>query len=136
MTEIQNSTELLLAHGISPTYQRLQVLRYLRHHGKHPRAEEVYAFMMRRQLPLSRATVYNTLNLFVKQGLVREMHLGNGGLRYDINPKPHGHFLCNGCGSLRDVEPLLCPLPLGKSLEGCQVHQQHLVYRGLCPACS
>ena len=124
MTEIQNSTELLLAHGISPTYQRLQVLRYLRHHGKHPRAEDIHAFMQRRRLALSRATVYNVLNLFVQKGL-----------RYDVDTRPHGHFLCRGCGHVADVPASCCPLHLGEALAGFQVHLQELLYQGLCPAC-
>lgn len=134
MNEMRNSTELLLAHGISPTYQRLQVLRYLRHHGKHPRAEDIHAFMQRRRLALSRATVYNVLNLFVQTGLAREIRTPQG-LRYDVDTRPHGHFLCRGCGHVADVPAACCPLHLGEALAGFQVHLQELLYQGLCPAC-
>lgn len=109
VTEIRNSSDMLLAHGISPTYQRVQVLRFLRYHMPHPRAEDIYAFMQRKRLSLSRATVYNVLALFVKHGLVREIRLATGGAALRPGPKPPRAFPVRGLRA--DCRRALPPVP-------------------------
>jgi Fe2+ or Zn2+ uptake regulation protein len=63
---------LLTRHGIQPSAQRVAVADYVLYTDEHPSADRVFA-KVRKSLPvLSRATVYNTLNLLVKKGLLRE----------------------------------------------------------------
>src|SRR5437660_1020087 len=66
---------ILRDHGIQPSAQRLAVAAYVLDTDEHPSAEEVLRHAKANLPMISRATVYNTLNLFVKRGLIRELVL-------------------------------------------------------------
>ena len=74
---------ILRAHGIQPSAQRLAVAAYVLDTDEHPTAEEVCARCTRSFPMISRATVYNTLNLFVDKGLLRELVLAEGRTVFD-----------------------------------------------------
>ena len=59
---------MLRQKGISPTHQRLEVLKYLQDYPGHPSAEEVFAALQGVEPPLSKASVYNILRLFEERG--------------------------------------------------------------------
>jgi Fur family iron response transcriptional regulator len=54
---------------------------------------------------VSKATVYNTLNLFSRQGLIREIAVDPARLMYDSTTRPHHHFFNVVTGELTDIEP-------------------------------
>ena len=69
-------TELLRAHGINPTSQRLEIARALFTHGDHVSAEEVFERVNSDEsFPgrISKATVYNTLGILANKGLIRQV---------------------------------------------------------------
>ena len=57
----------LREHGISPSYQRIRVFEYLISNKNHPTVDMIYKELIKEIPTLSRTTVYNTLNLLVKQ---------------------------------------------------------------------
>ena len=63
----------LNAHGIVPTLQRLQIARVLLSRPQHLSAEQILGMVNRERGHVSKATVYNTLNLFARKGLIREV---------------------------------------------------------------
>jgi Fe2+ or Zn2+ uptake regulation protein len=65
---MQDLIAILRRHGIQPTPQRLAVARVVLNRERHPSAEEAWAKVRKRCPTISRATVYNTLHLFVKRG--------------------------------------------------------------------
>ena len=134
MSQAVDAAELLKQYGISPTYQRLQVLKYLQEHHVHPRAEDVFAHMQLAEPPLSRATVYNVLRLFTQKGLLREMRVDGTSVRYDIDQHPHAHFQCDTCGEIFNVQASL-PALSQEELPGFLVTDRQLYLRGVCPAC-
>ncbi|HPK44931.1 MAG TPA: transcriptional repressor, partial [Spirochaetota bacterium] len=59
----------LESKGISPSYQRLKILEYLDQNRSHPTVDEIYSALLPLIPTLSKTTVYNTVSLFVQQGL-------------------------------------------------------------------
>ncbi|MEW6267900.1 MAG: Fur family transcriptional regulator [Thermodesulfobacteriota bacterium] len=95
--------ELLESRGIQPSAQRVAVAEYALHATDHPSADVVFA-RVREGFPLvSRATVYNTLNLFVDKGLLRPLVLAEGRVVFDPNVAPHHHFIDDVTGAIHDV---------------------------------
>ena len=96
----------LLAAGVQPTAQRIAICRYVLCGADHPTAEQVKDWADRNFPKLSLATVYNTLNLLVKAGLLQELRFPHSEKAvYDHNVSPHHHFLDEKTGALYDVSP-------------------------------
>ena len=92
----------LEAHGIQPSAQRVAVAEYILRTDEHPSADEVWAKVGRRLL-ISRATVYNTLNLLAAKGLIRALTLAEGRVVFDPKLGPHHHFIDEHSGAIYDV---------------------------------
>lgn len=91
--------------GIVPTRQRLQIATALFNYDGHLSAQALYRLINRDQSIACRATVYNTLHLFVSHGLIREISVDSSQSFYDPNTKPHHHIFNIDTGELLDVEP-------------------------------
>jgi Fur family iron response transcriptional regulator len=103
VTSSHDLQTVLRDHGIQPSAHRLAVAAYVLFTDEHPTAERVLD-RARSALPLvSRATVYNTLNLFVAKGLLREVVLGEGALVFDPNVAPHHHLIDRETGRVHDL---------------------------------
>ncbi len=79
---------LLERHGIRPTTQRLRVAEILLTAPRHMTAEQILVSLRSADGHVSKATVYNTLNLFVAQGLAREIHADPERCVYDSTMSP------------------------------------------------
>lgn len=89
--------------GIGPTLQRLAIAEALQRQPCHMTADQVLV-AARQWLPsLSRATVYGTLQLFVRQGLLRELPIDGEATVYDSNLTPHHHLYHEDTGEVSDV---------------------------------
>lgn len=107
MTIISNDndiTDLLREHGISPTAQRLEIARVLMSKPQHLSAEQVLVKVNQEKAVVSKATVYNTLGLFARKGLIREVIVDPTKVFYDPNTRPHHHFYNVDTGTLMDIE--------------------------------
>jgi Fe2+ or Zn2+ uptake regulation protein len=78
-------------HGLKITRQREELLAVLLETDQHPTAEELFEWVRRMQPGLSLATVYNTLESFVRAGLARKIP-GEGAARYDADTSEHVHI--------------------------------------------
>ncbi|MEW5769542.1 MAG: Fur family transcriptional regulator [Pseudomonadota bacterium] len=96
-------TERLRAHGISPTHQRVEIASVLFSRCEHLCAEQILAAVNTRHSETSKATVYNTLRLFLEKGLVREVIVDPSKVFYDPNTHPHHHFYNTQTGELTDI---------------------------------
>ena len=114
-------------HGILPTQQRLQLADVLFSAHRHLSAEQVLSEAGARGYSVSKATVYNTLGLFARKGLIREVIVDPSRVFYDPNTGPHHHFYNLDTGELIDLDPerlpieSLPPLPPGTVAEGVDV---------------
>jgi len=110
---------LLASHGIQPTRQRVRVAELLFSCDQHLSAEQVIQALSLDGRHVSKATVYNALNLFAQKGLLKALALDRDCGLFDSNTAPHHHFRVEGTGELIDVPPgavefsRLPPLPPG-----------------------
>jgi len=93
----------LEACGIRPTRQRVALAGILFAQEQHLSAERLLRLAREQGVPVSKATVYNTLNLFARQGLVREVLVDPARVFYDSNVSQHHHFYNVDTGELTDV---------------------------------
>jgi Fe2+ or Zn2+ uptake regulation protein len=122
--------DALRSHGIQPSAQRVAVAEYVLQTRDHPSADQVWA-KVRRTLPvLSRATVYNTLNLFVRKGLLRQLVLAEGRIVFDPNVGPHHHFVDDSTGRIHDVPWEALEVRRVDALRGYDVREYQVVMRG------
>lgn len=93
----------LSRHGVSATIQRLDVAEILFAEPQHLSAEQIIERLKTAGKNVSKATVYNTLNIFVAQGLLREVHVDPERTYYDSTTTPHHHFFNVDTGTLTDI---------------------------------
>jgi len=119
--------QILEQHGIRPTSQRVQMAEILLTSPRHLTAEQILAALRESAGHVSKATVYNTLNLFVAQGLAREIHADPERCVYDSTMTPHHHFQNVDTGEMLDIRPedlefaRLPSLPPGTEIESVDV---------------
>ena len=122
-----DAADVLREHGITPTAQRIEIAAVLLARPQHLCADDLQQMLARNGTPVSKATVYNTLGLFARKGLVRELFVDSGKVLYDSNTARHDHIYDVDTGTLTDIEPgtiavgALPALPAGTRLEGVDV---------------
>lgn len=126
----QETLQSLTDHGIQPSAQRVAVADYVLYTTDHPSADQVWAEVKRSFPMLSRATVYNTLNLFTEKGLLRELVLAEGKVVFDPKLDPHHHFLDEESGEIVDVPWTALDVRRVHSLSGFDVREYQVVMRG------
>ncbi|OYV75695.1 MAG: transcriptional repressor [Chromatiales bacterium 21-64-14] len=119
--------EFLKDRGIAPTLQRVEIGQVLFARPQHLSADQVLAQVNGDHLRVSKATVYNTLGLFAKKGLIREVIVNPTRVFYDTNTSAHHHFYNVDTGTLADIDASavtiseLPRLPDGTVAEGVDV---------------
>jgi Fur family iron response transcriptional regulator len=122
--------EQLAKAGIQPTAQRIAICRFLFEGANHPTAEDVKQWMDRNFPKVSLATVYNTLNLLVSHGLLKELRFQHDDrVVFDVNTVPHHHFLDEDTGELIDLDEALVTVDARLAPE-YEIHQVHTVLIG------
>lgn len=125
-----NDTQTLRDKGIQPSAQRVAVAGYVLHTNDHPSAEEVFTRVREKFPMVSRGTIYNTLNLFVKKGLLRVFNLTGGHSVFDPNVEDHHHFIEDGTGKIHDIPWNALGVSKISSLEDFEVSEYQVVLRG------
>jgi Fur family iron response transcriptional regulator len=100
---VENLNQRLVGSGVRPTTQRLHIAALLLGRPQHLSAEQVLEGLRSRGMRVSKATVYNTLNLFAASGLIRQLSVGNDRCWFDSNTDAHYHFHDLDSGALMDV---------------------------------
>ena len=123
----ENMAGLLRSLGINPTHQRIEIAHALFSRQQHLSADQIMAIVNTRHPETSRATVYNTLNLFVEKKLIREVIVDPNKVFYDPNTRNHHHFYNMDTGRLTDIDASsisvsgLPSLPQGTVTEGVDI---------------
>lgn len=95
---------LLRGAGLRPTRQRIALGRLLYGRGdRHVTADILHDEAIRARVPVSQATVYNTLNQFTEAGLLRELIVEGAKTWFDTNVDDHHHYLVEGENRLIDI---------------------------------
>lgn len=119
--------DLMRVKGLNPTQQRVEIAQVLFAEPQHVSADQVLGMVNKQRAIVSKATVYNTLGLFARNGLVREVIVDPTKVFYDPTTKPHHHFFNVDTGELMDVESEalvmggLPALPHGTEIDGIEV---------------
>jgi len=104
--ETRDMQQRLRAADILPTLQRMAVASVLLGEPVHMTADQVLR-AARELLPdISRATVYSVLQLFVRQGLLKELPIDGAATVYDSNVAPHHHLYNVDTGEVSDLPDL------------------------------
>lgn len=120
----------LRRHGIPPSAQRVAVGEYVLDTEDHPSADEVWSRVKRKFPMISRATVYNTLHLFEKKGLLRGLALAEGRVVFDPKMERHHHFIDERTGRIYDLPWESLSVQNVNGLPGIEVRQYQVVVRG------
>ncbi len=123
----ESVAEMLRTHDITPTHQRIEIALVLFEKRWHPSADQILAAVNVRCAETSKATVYNTLKLFLDKGLVRELIVDPNKVFYDSNTSVHHHFYDVVSGEITDIAAAgvrvdgLPPLPAGMVPAGIDI---------------
>ena len=94
---------LLKDNNITPTKQRLEIAEIIFAKDQHFTAVELIDLVRGNKLPISQATVYNTLCLFESTGLLKTINLQNDCKFYDTNLHSHHHIYNTSTNTLTDI---------------------------------
>jgi Fur family peroxide stress response transcriptional regulator len=126
-------TEKLGTGGFRFTPQRQKVYEVLMAKRDHPTADEVFMRAKRAMPEISHATVYNCLDALVQCGLIRSVTLDRGATRFCPNMREHGHFHCDVCSAIYDVD---LPAQSVHLPEGFQARCYEVAIHGVCADCT
>jgi Fur family ferric uptake transcriptional regulator len=138
MEQSRGIVDVLKKQGYRLTPQRLMVVSAIENSEDHISADEVYSQVVTRYPNVNISTVYRTLELLKRLGLVTETDLGGGRVRYHpANKGHHHHLICQECGAMIDLdESLLKPLEEALLLEHNFIADlRHLAIHGRCVKC-
>ena len=97
-------TEMLRDSGLRPTRQRVALAELLYSKGhRHISAEILHEEAVRASVPVSLATVYNTLHQFTEAGLIRVLAVESSKTYFDTNVSDHHHFFVEGENMVLDI---------------------------------
>lgn len=118
---------LLEQHGVLVTSPRLEIAELVLAKPQHLSADQILSGMRARGSRVSKATVYNTMNLFSERGLIRTVEVDPERQYYDSTSTPHHHFYNVDTGELTDIPldavdlTIDTELPAGTEREGVEV---------------
>lgn len=120
------------------TGQRLAVMQSLVESQSHLSAEDIYLRLKETHPTLSLSTVYKTLQVMAEMGAVVTIETGTGSLKFDGNPSPHHHAVCNKCGKVHDVDFSKYPIDttVRDVLPGFNVQSIKVYFNGTCAECA
>jgi Fur family transcriptional regulator, ferric uptake regulator len=127
----------LRERGLRMTPQRQLVLDAVAALG-HATPEQVCTRVQEAAPAVNITTVYRTLDLLERLGLVRHTHLGHGAPNYSVHEHEHVHLVCHGCGDLTEIpSTLLEPLAARLAADdlGFTLDSTHVALSGLCRRC-
>ena len=96
--------EMLKSKGITPTAPRVEIAQILFARPQHLSAEQVLKTVNENSPTASKATIYNTLGLFVEKNLVKEVIVDPSKVFYDSNVSSHFHFFNTDTAELTDID--------------------------------
>jgi len=127
---VKEIISLLKQSGIQPTPQRIAVAECVLRSKRHPTADAVWTSVKRKHPTVSRATVYNTLNLLVEKQLLRTHVLTDGTTVFDPHVELHHHFIDDETGEIHDIPWAALKVKGSDLLPGFDVREYQVIMRG------
>lgn len=132
--KIKDLAERLKEKNIKPSYQRMKIFEYLNLRKNHPTVDRIFKDLVKEIPTLSKATVYNTLDLFKRSELAKVVTIEDNETRYDSEVSVHGHFKCENCGRIFDF-PVDIDAISSDALENYSITEKNIYFKGICPGC-
>ncbi|MCG6538368.1 MAG: transcriptional repressor [Syntrophales bacterium LBB04] len=131
----QEMEQALRTAGYRITGQRKAILDYLVSTPEHPGAYKIFEEVKKVQPRLSLATVYNTLQVLTRNGLIKILTFREDN-RYEANLSFHINLICTSCGRIQDFEAgtHMSPAEVREKI-GFEVMTYRMEYHGLCSDC-
>ncbi len=124
--------------GVKTTPQRLAVLEIFLKLKKPLDITALSQKLKEKTREINRATVFRTVNLFVKTGIIQRIELSEGKYRYELSDQPHHHHaVCLKCGTVKDVEDCET-VEIEKKIKqqlNFQIQTHRLEFFGTCRSC-
>lgn len=128
--------ETLKKNSLKLTRQRLEIIEVLSGDRSHPSARAIFHKVRQKVPSVSLSTVYYTLNLFKKDGSIKELEFYDMENRYESNVTDHLDLVCLGCGKIVDyVEQIPIPIERVERKTGFAVDRIRFEYYGHCKKC-
>lgn len=101
-SDVEKFKSILKQEKLKFTPQRFEVFKEVCSSNEHREAEEIYHALRERNVYVSRATIYRTMDMLFKYDLVRRMDIGDGRWRYErrFDCSHHDHLICIRCGKI------------------------------------
>ena len=125
-----DAISILRQCDIQPTPQRIAVVEYVLHSKTHPTADDVLSFARKKCPTVSRATVYNTLNLLVEKGLIGMQTIKEGAVVFDPNVERHHHFVDETTGDVYDIPWDQLEVKGKEKLKDFEIFEYQVILRG------
>ena len=132
---VKQLSDYLLKYDIKPSFQRVKILQRLIDKKDHPTVNQIYSDLIMQIPSLSKTTVYNTMNLFIKHKVIRAVNSDSNEARYDIASSSHGHFLCIKCANIYDFDIQENVDFSFLQEEGNQIQSLDITIKGICKNC-
>ncbi|MDI6814933.1 MAG: Fur family transcriptional regulator [Dehalococcoidales bacterium] len=139
MSQPEDIISKLSELGYRLTPQRIMIVAAIENSDNHISAEEIYAQVVAKYPNVNISTVYRTLELLKRLGLVTETNMGEGRVRYHpVEKGHHHHLICQQCGAIIALdESLLSSLKIALLREyKFSADLKHLAIFGRCVNCS
>jgi len=122
--------------GYRLTFPRLAIIDLLSKEMTHPGALEILEKVRDKAPQISMSTVYYTLDILKKEGLIRELEFYDRENRYDVNVSNHLNLICMKCGKIEDFnEDLPVAAQKVEKETGFRPFQMRFEYYGYCKKC-
>ena len=123
-------------YQINPSVQRAAIMQYLLEHDDHPTVDQIYADLLPDMPTLSKATVYNTLRLFVDKKAVKAIFIDERNVRFDAFTHLHAHFKCKRCNAIYEVPLEESDVPQFRGDDDLILDEMQIYCLGTCRKCA
>jgi len=132
---MNNYTDMLRAHNLKATPQRLEIANALGVHG-HMNIESLYETMLSKFNSISLATIYKNINLMLEAHFIQEVKIPNTKSVFELTKEAHSHMVCKKCGEVEDIIIELSNIiQQANSKSNFEIQKADLVFSGLCKKC-
>lgn len=132
---MENYTEILRAHHLKATPQRLEIANALQING-HLSIEKLYDILLQKFSSISLATIYKNINIMIDSAFIQEVKIPNAKSVYELTKAAHSHLVCEKCGMVEDIS---LDLKAIESLDlkdtNFAIKKVDLVLSGVCKNC-
>jgi len=135
MNSITESHLYLHLFSIRRTVHREAIINYLLKNRIHPTIDDIYLALKETIPTLSKITIYNSLELFIRHGAAQLLQIGKENMRYDIETDKHAHFFCKTCGAVHNIESLDSSIFVLPKNKNCAIFTVEILYTGVCDLC-